>query len=234
MTKGKWFHWFGVLLLVQGVVCAVDKGALKAETSFRTADVFTSGMVLQRDISLPVWGDAPDGTPVTVLLGTNRAETVAAQKQWSVRLPAMSADATPQTLTVIYNDAVTNTFTNVLLGDVWIVSGQSNPGVSLKEHSTANPGYQIETLNEVRFFKQGDLRKGPPSHASKLFSCGGNGTPSFSATGYFMGVALHRDKNIPMGIIQVQVGATPVEGWVSAQALHTNPPAGQAFYQVTD
>jgi sialate O-acetylesterase len=191
-------------------------------TSFRTADVFTSGMVLQREIALPVWGTAPDGTAVTVLLGTHRAETVAAQQRWSAQLPAMSANAVPQTLTVVYNDTVTNSFTNVLLGDVWIVSGQSNPGVSLKEHIAANPGYQIETLNQVRFFKQGDLRKGASSN-SKWFSCEGNRARSFSATGYFMGVALHHDKNIPVGIIQVQVGATPVEGWLSAEALRTNP-----------
>ncbi|MDF7824891.1 sialate O-acetylesterase [Pontiellaceae bacterium B12227] len=190
--------------------------------SFRTADVFTSGMVLQREISLPVWGTAPDGTAVTVLLDTHRADTVAAEEQWSVRLPPMSANADPQTLTVIYNDAVTNSFTNVLLGDVWIVSGQSNAGVSLKEHMTANPGCQVETLNQVRFFKHGDLRHGPASRTGKWFSCGSKGTQSFSATGYFMGITLHQDKNIPMGIIQVQVGATPVEGWLSADALHTN------------
>jgi len=195
----------------------------KPLTLFRTADVFTSGMVLQREISLPVWGTAPDGTAITVLLGTHRADTVATQEQWAIQLPSMSADSDPQTLTVIYNDAVTNSFTNVLLGDVWIVSGQSNPGVSVKEHINANPGYQIGTLNKVRFFKQGDLRTGSPSKTSKWFSCGGNGTEWFSATGYFMGIALHHDKNIPMGIIQVQVGATPVEGWMSAEALHTNP-----------
>jgi hypothetical protein len=107
----------------QGRECPVDKESLKA----KTADVFTSGMVLQRDILLPVWGQAPDGTAVSVLLGTNRADTVAAQEQWSILLPPMSANSIPQTLTVIYNDAVTNTFTNVLIGDVWIVSGQSNP-----------------------------------------------------------------------------------------------------------
>ena len=191
-------------------------------TSFRTADVFTSGMVLQREIALPVWGTAPDGTAVTVLLGNHRADTVAGKEQWSVRLPPMSANADPQTLTVIYNDAVTNSFTNVLLGDVWIVSGQSNAGVSLGEHIAANSGYPIETLNQVRFFKQGDLRKGSAS-TSQWFSCDENRARSFSATGYFMGITLHHDKNIPIGIIQVQIGATPVEGWMSTEALNTNP-----------
>ncbi len=195
----------------------------EAVTSFRTADVFTSGMVLQREVALPVWGTASDGTAVTVLLGTNRADTVAAKERWSTQLPAMSANAVPQPLTVIYNGVVTNSFANVLLGDVWIVSGQSNPGVSVKEHINANPGYQIETLNQVRFFKQGDLRNGSPSGTGKWFSCGGTSTERFSATGYFMGIALHHDKNIPIGIIQVQVGATPIEGWLSGEALNTNP-----------
>jgi len=240
-AQGMRTHALGVLLFLVGIsapLCAQtntenpdkqgrsnpaeDKIVLNSATPFRIADVFTSGMVLQRDIPLPIWGTAPDGTAVTVLLGTKRADTVATEEQWAVRLPSMSANADSQTLTVIYNDAVTNTFTNVMIGDVWIVSGQSNAGVSLKEHMQANPGYQIETLDSVRFFKQGDLRNGEASN-SQWFSCGGNRTRSFSATGYFMGISLHHDKNIPIGIIQVQVGATPVEGWMSAEALRTHP-----------
>src|SRR5687768_7160626 len=102
--------------------------ALGLAASFARADVklpalFTDNMVLQREKPIAVWGWAEDGEQVTVKLGNNSATTEAKEGQWKVSLPKLKAGG-PLTLTVNGRNEITRT--NVLVGEVWICSGQSN------------------------------------------------------------------------------------------------------------
>jgi sialate O-acetylesterase len=96
------------------------------QPAFRTAGIFTDHMVLQRDQPLPIWGWAAPGRAVTVEVGSHSARTRAnAEGRWRVTLPALESGKGPLTMTVKAGDE-TIRLTDILVGEVWLCSGQSN------------------------------------------------------------------------------------------------------------
>lgn len=199
--------------------------------------LFTDNMVLQRGIADPVWGWTTPGQAVTVrLTGKNgkamTAKAVAdADGKWTAHLPILNAGpGGPYTLTASSNGK-SETRGNILVGDVWICSGQSNMEFGLGK--TENSGAEIAAANypNIRLFLTGhDIAVTPqttPSSGAWAVctpeTIKQGGWEGFSAVGYFFGRDLQQKIHVPIGLIETNWGGTVAQAWTSAPALETMP-----------
>ena len=189
--------------------------------------LFQDNAVLQCDTRVPVWGTARDGEKITVRFAGQRLETVAAGGAWKVWLEPMHPDATPQTLTVS-GDTIREVG-NVLVGEVWIASGQSNMERELGTRPGQQPIHDWEreaaaaNYPEVRQFYVPHTRAfGPGKTVGGSWAvCTPKTVADFSAVGYFFARDLHAARKVPVGIIHSSWGGTPAEAWTSAEGLKT-------------
>ena len=179
--------------------------------------IFGDHMVLQQNQSDPVWGwDAP-GTKITVsFAGQNYSTVAGADGKWSVKLAPVPANATPQTLTV--TGSTQRELQDVLIGEVWLCSGQSNMemGVGMvqdgaKEIAAANfPNIRLMMVpNLWRPQPEADMAGTWKICTPENIAAGG--WSGFSAAGYFFGRELHRKLNVPVGLIDADWGGTRIE-----------------------
>ena len=183
--------------------------------------VFTDHLVLQRGQQDPVWGWTTPGTKVTVSINGKSASSVAgADGKWIAKLPSLTAGG-PYDLTV--TGPSTTTLHDILVGDVWICSGQSNMefGMGMLANPApeiavaSNPNIRIFTTAKATAFSPQDLTTGQ-WQAVTPESIAAQGTWSgFSAVGYFFGRELNQKLNIPIGLIQTSWGGTIAEAWTS-------------------
>ena len=183
-------------------------------------------MVLQRDKAIPVWGKADAGEMVTIRFNKKQYVTTAGiNGKWRINLPKMKAGG-PYTMTV--GDIV---LTNILIGDVWLLSGQSNIDVTIER---VYPQYtqEIDTYENpnVRLFRvqnetdthgvRDDIKPTPinwkPLNKQNAWL--------FSAVGYFLGKRMQEQTKVPQGIIVNSWGGTPIEAWISADSLQPDYP----------
>ena len=190
-------------------------------TDLKTATIFTDHMVMQRDKAIPVWGWANVGDKVTVeFAGQTKTTTTDESGKWLVQLDAMPANAKPQTLKV--NSLV---IADVLVGDVWLCSGQSNMSVPLRNADNGEAEVAHAKYPLIRFFVVPGVAKAKPQT-----QCGGDwqacspvSAGKFSGVGYFFGRELHKALDVPIGLIQASVGSTAGEAWTSESALMSAP-----------
>lgn len=185
------------------------------------AKIFNDHMVVQREQSVPVWGSAPVGKTVIVRLNQHIQKAIAnASGQWKVVLPLMQAGG-PYQMTVS-TDQQQIIFTDVMVGEVWVCSGQSNMDWTLKdafqfrEERAEQPVPEIRQFyvpREVSLEPNADLSNGKweLAHPDKL----GN----FSAVGYFFAKALWQKLHIPIGLVNASWGGSQIEGWISRDAM---------------
>jgi sialate O-acetylesterase len=185
--------------------------------------MFSDHMVLQSNATAPVWGWADPGEEVAVTLGDQTQKTTAgADGKWTVKLQHITASG-PETLTVKGKNTLT--IHDVLIGEVWLCSGQSNMGFSLGRCNGGEQAAATANLPEIRFFVVGQAGALEPSDnvSGKWEVC----TPSVairtSAVAFFYARGLHQELKMPIGIIQSSVGGTPIENWMSHEALSTVP-----------
>ena len=187
--------------------------------------VFSDHAVLQRDQPVPVWGWADAGTKVTVeFAGQTKSAMADAAGKWLVKLDPMPASAEPRALTVRGKNLLT--ISDVLVGEVWLASGQSNMGVSLSgAHNAATEIPQAEDA-QLRFFKVKMQTAGTSQSdvAGKWEACSPQTAPGFSAVAYFFARALRAKLGCPVAIIQSSWGGTAGQAWLSIEALRAEPP----------
>lgn len=188
--------------------------------------IFTSQMVLQRQISVPVWGSAEPGETVTVsFAGQRKSVVTAADGRWLLRLDPLDASEQPQPLTVSAASGRVE-MTDVLVGDVWLASGQSNmdfPVSSMKTAATVLSEGGDSGLRVFRVVKataastQNDLK----GHweAANLESI-----KSFSAVAYLFAKEIRRTQRVPVAILQSSWGGTPIKAWLPMQSLEQQQP----------
>ena len=197
-----------------------------AKAEVRLPQLFQSGMVLQRNKVIPVWGKADAGETITVQFNKKSYTTTAdANGQWRIDLPKMKAGG-PYELTV--NSLQ---LTDILIGDVWLLSGQSNIDVTIER---VYPQYvkEIDTYEnqQIRLFR---VQNETSTHGVKddIRPTSINWKPVnkqnawlFSAVGYFLGKRMFEKNKVPQGIIVNSWGGTPIEAWISADSLMTDYP----------
>jgi sialate O-acetylesterase len=189
--------------------------------------VFSDHMVLQQGQPIPVWGTAAPGERVLVTLGKAKRQTKAdTQGRWRVALPALRAARKQPGLTLTVAGTNTLTCSDVLIGEVWVCSGQSN--MQWPTSATVNAEKELAGANfpQVRLFTVPNITAAAPKD-----DCGGNWlvcTPEtaagFSAVGFYFGRYLHQQLKVPVGLINTSWGGTICEAWTSADALRAKLP----------
>ncbi len=176
-------------------------------------------MVLQRDAPLPIWGWADPGEEVKVSLGDNVGSTKAdAQGQWRVTLNPMSADG--KTHKVVIQGANTITLDDVLIGEVWVGSGQSNMEWPLVNTNHGKEAIKQADSPEIRLFHVPKVNRPMPAKDVNAAwrVCSPQAVPGFSAVLYYFGRKLHEELKVPVGLINSSWGGSPIEPWtVSAK-----------------
>ena len=211
------------LLAVSALLLAHSTGA-----AVSPAVVFTDHMVLQRGVPVPVWGRADPGEEITVsFAGQTRSVTTGADGRWSLSLDPLEASATPRVMTVRGRNAVA--LNDVLVGEVWLCSGQSNMEKNLGPRRGQQPtdrhAAEIAAANHplLRLFqmpRHGKLAEGD-NLSRRWLIC----TPDvidavqFSAAGYFFGRELLAKLNVPVGIIHSSLGGTRIELWTTPEGF---------------
>ena len=225
------------------VVAAIALVAMAALAEIRLAAPFTDGAVLQRQRPVPVWGRVLPGSTVKVAFaGAERSAVADAEGRWRVNLPEMEACREGRTLIVSeYGkdapgkaiDAVE--VKDVLVGEVWFASGQSNMGFSLvgEPHVCDRNGRlmaQKTCLPLVRFCKYGYRISDKPEEFAQHPIAWNKFTPEnlkepkkFSAIGFYYGVELYNALQIPVGIVGVYWGGTLIDAWTPREGLETRP-----------
>jgi len=185
--------------------------------------LISDNMVLQRGVRTRVWGTADPGEQVTVRLAGQQETTRAnAQGRWQVMLGPLEAGG-PFEMTVSAHKSTT--VRNVLVGSVWVCSGQSNMAwpVSL----SANPQQEIEEARYpgIRLFTVSMKAAADPQRnvVGKWVECSPETVGGFSAVAYFFGRELHKATGIPIGLIHSSMGGTPAEAWTSMSTLAADP-----------
>lgn len=183
--------------------------------------IFGDGMVLQRDQQIVVWGWAAGGETVAVSFHNQKKTTKAGKDgRWKVLLQPEAAGG-PYTLVV--NGKNTTTVNDVLVGDVWICSGQSN--MEWPVAASANAAAEIAAANfpMIRHFKVTNSTSGTPVddllHAGSWKQAVPENVGAFTAVGYFFARELHKQLGVPVGLINTSWGGTDVETWTSRDAF---------------
>lgn len=218
-----------------GTVVAPTQPATAAENATDRPflhPLFADNMVLQRDLRAPIWGWTEPNKKVTVRLHDKSAVAVAdAAGKWMAKLGPLPAGG-PHTLTVTGPQTVTRT--NVLVGDVWLCSGQSN--MQWPVVSANNAPEEIANANHapIRLLTVPNVIAAEPRPTVKASweVCSPTTVGQFSAVGYFFGRHLQQDLKVPIGLIDSSWGGTIAEAWASADALKTLPDFRAALDQV--
>lgn len=194
--------------------------AVSALAGVTLPSVLNSHMVLQRDMPVPVWGWADAGEKVTVSFAGQLKEAAAdADGRWMVKLNPMPANAQPQTMTINGRNEIK--LDDILVGEVWIGSGQSNMQWSVD--AALNPQQEIAEANypNVRLFNV-PLVSSPVKNDNVNASwtaCSPQSAPKFSAVLYFMGRHLHKELNVPVGLIASSWGGSRIEPWTPVEGF---------------
>lgn len=201
--------------------------ALFVKTSDATVSLpyfFSDNMVLQRDIPIHIWGFADKSESVSVTINGSTQKAVAGKDgKWNVELPAMEASG-PYEIQISGKDN-SITLTDVLVGDVWICSGQSNMEFNLNGDLTADEAIKNSANSNIRLFTVPKTiqtsERGNTEEASWVV-CDPSTSATFSAVGYFFGMRLQEELEVPIGLINSSWGGTDIETWTSWEASMNN------------
>ena len=191
-----------------------------ARAEVKLPKIISDHMVLQKGMALPIWGWADPGEEVAVALGGKRAVVKADEKgKWAVKLGAPKVGGPYELVVATANSTIT--VKDILVGEVWVASGQSNMQWSVG--ASANPQQEIAAANypKIRLFTVN--RKVSDKPLDDCFGswseCNPTSVRGFSAAAYFFGRYLHKELDVPVGMINTSWGGTICEAWTSHEGL---------------
>ena len=225
-------------ILLLGLLISIQffGSGLSVSAELTLASPFTDHMVLQREMKVPVWGEADPGTAVTVTFaGQTKTAITGSDGKWRTDLDPMPASSESRILKVSSNlksEIINLQFTDVLIGEVWIGSGQSNmdatmskkvkwfAGVNNEDAEIAAADYPL-----IRMFTGEAIRTNQPQSRvpGEWKVCTPQNAPAFSAVGYFFARQLQKDIQVPVGIITLAYGASSAHAWISRETLVADP-----------
>lgn len=224
-----------LLLSLLAVGCCLAALAAEPARPF-LAPLFGEHMMLQRGRANPVWGWAAPGTKVTVTIAGHSATAVAdGDGRWQAEVEPPAAGG-PYALTVQGGPQPLE-FKDVLVGDLWLCSGQSNMEFGLAGSRDGAEAVKQSTNPGIRLFRvpprsayspvavpAGEWRRCEPAAFE--------GFPGFSAVAYFFARKVHAETGVPIGLIQAAIGGTPAESWTSAAGLKDFPEFGPGLAEI--
>ncbi|NBQ59436.1 MAG: sialate O-acetylesterase, partial [Opitutaceae bacterium] len=206
--------------LLLALVCAIST----AHAELKLPAIIGEHMVLQQKQANPIWGWDTPGTAVSVTFAGKTYPAIAgADGKWSVKLDAAPANAAPQTLVIA--GTTKQELSDVLIGEVWMCSGQSNMGFKLASdwngdlEAAASKFPQLRLISvptagsqELKIDFKGQWRAATPETASK-----------FSAVGFLYGRYLHEILGVPVGLIDNSWGGSAAEAWIRRETIEADP-----------
>jgi len=204
------------------LLAAMAPFAARAADAPLLHEMFQDHAVLQRDRPIPVWGRAQPDADVTVSLAGKRVQARAdAQGRWRAELPALRAGG-PYTLTA-HSGGATQTASDVLVGDVWLCSGQSNMELQVKRTLNSRAEIQDADNDRIRLLKVGLKESVAPREHFELPVRWQKTTPAdvpeFSAACYYFARELQKSVDVPMGLVNSSWGGSRIEAWIGAESL---------------
>lgn len=197
--------------------------SLSARADVKLPALIAEHMVVQRNLPVHVWGKAAPGEAVSVAFrGQTRTATADAVGLWSVYLPPSDAGG-PFEMMVKGNNTIT--LSDVLVGDVWVASGQSNMEWPVKNANNGQAEVAGANFPQIRLLRVKNKSAGYPLddvEGSPWAPCSPETVPEFSAIGYFFGRDLHRRLGVPVGLIDSSWGGTPADAWTSLRSLSSD------------
>jgi sialate O-acetylesterase len=214
-------------LFINGIAtCVLSLIAASSFCQVKLPRLVRDSMVLQRDMKINIWGWASKGEKVTVKFNSKTYKTkTAGDGKWLVQLSPMKTGG-PYTMTISGKNKIT--LHDILIGDVWFCSGQSNMVHQMKLHSVKYPE-EIANANypEIRQFWIPTLTSLDQPLDTLPTGYWKSANPEnvleFSAVAYFFAKDLYKKYHVPIGIINASVGGTPIEAWMSADGLKEFP-----------
>ena len=208
------------MLVTRCLVLALA-GAVQVSAAVALASPFTDHAVLQRELPVPVWGFDTPGTAVNVSIqGQQATATAAADGRWRAVLQPLPVGG-PYELTVA--GTTTIVLKDILVGEVWLCSGQSNMEFYTRRSSTGAADLPSSANQRIRLFNLGPKKQGAITPQDTCTAAWTACTPEtagiFSAVGYYFGRDLERELLVPIGLINASWGGTPAETWISQPAL---------------
>ncbi|MCA9063671.1 MAG: sialate O-acetylesterase [Planctomycetaceae bacterium] len=211
-----------VFCLMGLIVLSTLQGRLVAK-DLELAAIFSDHMVLQREQPVRVWGWADPEATVTCSIGDASARATADRSgKWTVELPPMKAGG-PFELSVIHQEQ-TVTRSDVLIGEVWLCSGQSNMAMTVNRARDFEQEAAAATFPQIRMFREASAHSTEEQDrcSGSWAVCSPETVGSFSATAYFFGRDIHQQLNVPVGLVNSSVGGTSIESWTSLSAQEAN------------
>ena len=222
---------FMVLLLsapTRAQQAAVTDAPTKA--ALQLASIFSDHMVLQRDQAIPIWGTANPSTLVRVQLGgKTREATSDSAGKWRIDMGPLPAGG-PLEMKV-WTDGATLHVTDILVGEVWVASGQSNMQWTVANSNDAEAEIAASDWPQIRHVNVPRMPSFTPRDRFESygwFPCEPVHIKNFSAVAYFFGRELHKKLDVPIGLIGTNYGGTPMEAWTSREALASRPAFAEA------
>lgn len=200
-----------------------------AAATVRPSSLFSHHMVLQKGVAIPVWGHADEGEKVVVRFNGQEVSTVAKNGKWIVKLSPMPYVTTPQEMTIKGQNTIS--IKDILVGEVWLCSGQSNMERQLGPRPPQQPITDWEKERDAANYPMIREYYVPLKYSAEKVAdvqqrwtvCSPQTVSDFSAVGYFFARELYKRLHIPVGIIFSAFGGTPAEDWTSKAALASNP-----------
>ena len=206
---------------------------LAARADVRLPAIFSEHAVLLSGAAVPIWGWADAGEKVEVsFAGQTKSATPDAGGKWMVKLDALKADAKPQELTLKGKNTLV--VKDVLVGEVWLGSGQSNMAMTVNRAKDFDKEQAASNLPEMRMFTviSGASTKAEEDCKGVWLVCAPQTVAVFSAALFFCGREIHKTLGVPVGMIHSSVGGTPIESWISPEAQAASPEL-KAFFEET-
>jgi sialate O-acetylesterase len=215
-----------------GSVQPANPVELKKPDGFFIPEVFSDNMVLQRNTPVPVWGRAEDGAIVTVSFHNYDLQATARNGAWKVILPPMPASSEPSKMTIQSSSHPTIHYSNILIGDVWLASGQSNMEMQLGAvkggpeavAQSANPLLRLFTVS-----RKLETQEPPVGDSWKV--SGPNTSAGMSAVAWFFAREIQQTQGIPVGLIHCSYGGTVTETWCSPEVMSQSWPDWERWSQ---
>lgn len=201
--------------------------------------LFSANTVLQQGVIVPVWGSANEGETVTVEFNGQTASTVSKNGRWMIQLKPMKSSILPLSMTIRGDNVVV--IPNILIGEVWLCSGQSNMAFSLRSVKALGASQKIEGVLadaqnypmirqfSIPLIKSNTTPEKINDVNGKWIVCDSLKAKLFSAVAYFFGKELYKKLNVPIGLINSSYGGTAIENWMSKETLESFPEMQSIF-----
>ncbi len=219
--------WFRLPAPLMAGIILLASGLSAARATVTAGSLFTSNMVLQRDQPVPVWGTATAGRTITVTYnGQTVNAAVDAQGRWRATLAAMTAKTTGSNLTIAESGGNTLTFSNVVVGDVWICGGQSNMAWNLglcdRQADIDSANYPVMRIFTAPLVTSGEPMK---NTSGSWTVCSPSTASGFSAVAFYFGRKICQElgSSVPIGLYVASVGGTRIDPWLAPEGLTDIP-----------